>query len=348
MPEDYHDKTEEPTPKRLADARKKGFVAKSNDLAVSLLLLMTMLVFFFFGGHMYDKLELLVLTILTNLNTSDFSIENVSLGLSYGIKELLWFFLPLFGAVTFFAVLFQALQTQFMVSTYPLRPKWKKLNLFDPENYKKHFGFPALVKLAFGLFRLNLVLVVSWSVTSLFAKEVFSIGKDTAPAVALLVGSIILWVGIGCAISYIGVGILDYLYQHWYFNRQMRMSRREIKDEIKQTEGDLVVKNRIKQEMRSFSETNYNELMEHVDLLITEKARYVVALVYDSKKMSAPICLIKGAGKRGALMRSIAEKQGIPVVENPTLAYSLFQNLSAGDPIPSEFFHQVAETLAKI
>lgn len=348
MNEDYHDKTEEPTPKRLADARKKGFVAKSNDLAISLLLLTTMLIFFFYGPSMYEKLEILALTIITNLNSKEFTLETVSLGLSYGIKEFIWILLPLFVSVVFFAILFQVLQTQFMVSSYPLKPKWKKLNIFNPENYHKNFGSQAFVKMGFGLLRLNLVLVVTWSVTSLFAREVFSVGKDTAQAIIALMGDMIIWVGIGCSISYIVVGIFDYFFQHWYFNRQMRMSRREIKDEIKQTEGDLLVKNRIKHEMRSFSAMNYEELIEHADILITERARYVVALVYDIKKMRAPVCLFKAAGKRGALMRSIAEKKGVLVVENPILAQSLFQSLSPGDQISPEFFHQVAETLAKI
>lgn len=346
--EDFHDKTEEPTPKRLADARKKGYVAKSNDLAISLLLLTTMLVFLFLGASMYDDLEELVVTILTNLNNQDFSLERISLGMSYGIKQLLWLFLPLFSSILFFGILFQALQTRFMISSFPLKPKWNKINIFNPENYRKNFGAPALVKMGFSLIRLNLVLIVSWSVTALYAREVFSIGKDTAPAIAILVGYVSIWVGIGCALSYIGVGIFDYLYQRWYFNRQMRMSRREIKDELKQTEGDLLVKNRIKSEMRSFSEVNYAELLEHADILITERARYVVALAYDFSRMGAPICLIKGAGKRGALMRSIAEKRGVPVVENPQLAQSLFQTLSVGDQIPPQYFNQVAETLAKI
>src|SRR5262249_32304712 len=150
------EKTEEPTQKKLADARKKGFVAKSQDLTISIMLLLSMILLSFISGYMFDKLAWLCKGILQHLNIEIVGIPFVTGWVRWGIVQIVWIIFPLFACVVILALLCNLLQTGFIFSSYPLIPKWYKLNLFHHANYVNNFSYHALIRLSFGIVRVLL------------------------------------------------------------------------------------------------------------------------------------------------------------------------------------------------
>jgi flagellar biosynthetic protein FlhB len=144
------------------------------------------------------------------------------------------------------------------------------------------------------------------------------------------------------------LAVIDYLYQKWDFEQKIKMSKQEVKDEMKQTEGDPHVKSRIRQLQ---AEAARNRMMSEVpkaDVVITNPTHIAVALRYDQLNMNAPQVLAKGAGRVAERIREIAAKENIPIIEQPQLARNLFKIVDIGDQIPSDFFQAVAEILAKV
>lgn len=347
MAEDFHDKTEEPTPKKLAEARKKGYVAKSQDLTISVHLIICILIFFFFSHYMFGRLSSMNAMILNNLNYPFASIPVLSSFLNQGLYEIFLILLPLLFGALFISIIMNLLQTGAIFSTHPLMPKWSKLNIFNPTNYEHTFGGPALVKIAFGLLRLQIVMILSWIIITQKAFHIFNMGKGNARDLLAFIQEEAILVGIAIAVGYFFVGILDLFYQKWHFNRKMRMSKREVKDEMKQVEGDLNMKQKVRSTMRSLAQANAINQLPYADILITDNNRYAIALAYKPQKMSAPLCLCKGARRKAAIIRELAEQYGIPVVEDTRLARKLFREIDSGSYVTSEFYPDVASSLAK-
>lgn len=348
MAEDYHDKTEEPTPRKLAEAREKGLVAKSNDLTIAIMLLGTMLFFFFFSSFMYHELQDFCLAVFHHLDFEYRSLDVISRYVKQGSSQILWMLLPIIMGTLFIAFISNILQTGMIYSLDPLKPKWKKLNIFNPSNYERNFGSSAWMRMIFGLVRLNLVLALSYLMMSEKAYETFSMGKGNPRDIFLFIFHETLALGTACSIAYIFIGILDYIYQRWRFMRQMKMSRREIKEEQKQLEGDVYVKSKIRRMMQGLAETSLNTSVPKADAVVAQEDRFVIAIQYDPEHMKVPVCLCKGSFKRGAEIRGLASKHGVPIIENPYLAESMYRLVESGGPISPAFYHQVADLLAKI
>ncbi len=345
MAEDFHSKTEEPTPKKLADARKKGFVAKSNELIMALMLLGGVAIFFFFGPYMMDNLKLMFVQILINMDLQFAEISLISWYINHGLYELIKILLPLLFGTVFMAILFNVVQTGLLFTLYPLKPKLKKLNFFDPSNYEKNFGLPAMMRMVFGLTRLQAVVIISWFVIAIDGLVVFSYGKATPKEISALIYQKGLIQGIACSIAYLGVGILDYFFQKWRFMREMKMTRREVKDELKQLEGDQNLKIKIRTMMRNYAEVSRIADMPQADVVIADEMKFAVAIAYDPKIMRAPICICKGSRRRGAAILEAARKYGIPVVKNSALAQSIFLAIDNGNYISPDHYHAVANIL---
>lgn len=348
MAEDFHEKTEEPTPKKLADARKKGFVAKSNDMTIAFMLMGTMIVFFFFAPYMVRNIAKLSVLVFKNINYDFVDIKVISYFLNGALEELFWIFLPLLAGVIFMGIVLNLLQSGLIFTAYPMKPKWKKLNVFDPYNYQRNFGIPALVRLLFGLVRLNIVMALSWIIISHDAFVIFNMGKGTPRDIAEFIYDKSIVVGLAVALGYIVIGILDFLYQKWRFLRQMRMSRREVKDELKQIEGDLTVKNKIREMMQTFAGHSLAAGVPKADVIISDADNYVVALLYRQGKMKAPICLCKGTRKRGKVILDLARKYQVPVVQRPLLAKSLFRDIDSGDYVTPQYYRDLANILSQL
>lgn len=348
MSDDFLEKTEEPTPKKLADARKKGFVAKSQDLTISIMLLITMIILYFTSGFMFKQLAWLCKGILEHLNTPFTDVFFIAAWGRWGIIQVFWIVFPLFASVIFLALLCNLIQTGFIFSTYPLSPKWYKLNLFHTANYVNNFSYHALIRLSFGLARVIFVTVFSFAVIGSDMLKIYEMMNGTTFDLLNFIHREAFLVGAILSIGYILVAIGDLMYQKWRFNKEMRMSRRELKDEVKQTEGDLKMKSKIREKMQTTVQPYLQKIVPFADVVVTDPfTRFSIALSYHENKMRAPMCLAKGTGKKAAIIRNIAQINKVFIVENHYLAQSLYRATQVDELISPKFYFRIAELLVQ-
>jgi flagellar biosynthesis protein FlhB len=345
MSEDYHDKTEEPTQKKLAEAREKGHVAKSQDLITSMHFIMALIVFFFFTGFMFRELSTMNISILNHLNFQYGEISFISAYLNTGLFKIFYLLLPLFISLLSVTILINVLQTGVICSFYSLKPKWSKLNIFNSRNYEHNFGIPAFVRLLFGVIRLQIVVILSLIITAQKAFYLFNLGKGNVWDLILFIKKESLLVALGIAIGYLMLSFIDFGYQKWLYNRKMRMSRREVKDEVKQMEGDVHVKNKIRLAMQDAAKINAIPPTTPADLLITNGSVCMIAIAYKPNKHPVPVCLYKALGKKATTLIELAKQQGIPILNNPLLANRIFNEIHSGHSITPDLYQEVAQAL---
>lgn len=345
MSDDSQDKTEEPTPKKLADARKKGIVAKSQDLTVGIMLLCSMGILFFFAGFMFQQLSSMTIIIFNNLNYKFDDIEFVSYITRRGVFELLWLVFPLFAGIIFLALLGNILQVGFLFSSYSLIPKWRKINPLDTRNYENLFSLHALVKLVFGLFRINIVTIFSWVIIALDMYKIYDLTRANTQDVLIFIYKKAIVVGSAISIGYLFVALLDLMYQKWKFNKDMKMSRRELKDEIKQMQGDEKVKSKIRLMMQTLTQSEMQKIVAFADVVITSGDKLAVALRYREENMRAPICIAKGVDRKALTIKIAAKKHNVFIVDNPRLAQSLYRAVQIDGYVPPVFYYPVADAM---
>lgn len=348
MADDFQDKTEEPTPKKLADARKKGQVAKSQDLTAALVLLASMGILLVASPFMYGILSNITVAIFTHLTENFESIEAVAYWARVGIWYLFLMASPmLFGLLLtgFFA---NVAQFNFLFSTEPLKPKWKNINVFDPSLYKKFFNLQAIMKLIFGLSKLAVVGGICYLVIYNALEEAGRLIFEEVGAIFIFITWHSFVMGIIIAIILLFLGVAEFVYQKWKFTQDMKMTKHEVKEERKQMEGDVHLKSKMRSMMQAMTQSRMKANVPHADVIIANPVHYAIALKYDEETMPAPICIAKGARKIALSIREIAENNGVPIVENPPLAQGLYRVVEIGDIVPAEFYHSVAEVLAYV
>ena len=345
MAEDFSDKTEEPTPKKLADARQKGFVAKSQDMTIGVVLLMTMIMMFFLAGFMYERIAVFTVGIFSNLNMP---IDNMQGVVSWLRKAIVYYFLtllPLNVGVLLVALVVNFAQVGFNVSFYPLIPNWNRINFFHSANLERIIGMKAMLRLILGLIRINLSFFLAWFMIGADMSIITKMGHTSIAKILLFIERKVLVVAMVTSACYILVAMVDLVYQRWRFKREMKMSRRELKEETKQLEGDVKVKEKIRRMMRSFVHDNLKKTIPEASLVVFHPGKYAVGLKYQPDKMAVPICLFKGFGKKSDSILAAAKKNGVPIIKNPKLAKDLFAELEPDFPIAPAHYVEVAEIL---
>ena len=339
------DKTEQATPKRKEEARKKGEVARSKDLAPAAVLSAGTIYLFFAAKGLSTNLGLLIEQTFSRASlfpASELNLLEVSLDM---LQHFLWIILPVMvvGAVTALAVNY--LQVGAIWSVEQLSPKASKIN--PVQGLQRMFSLQALLELAKSLAK---VVIVGWVAFSTMKEEfphfIPLIYQDRWAILSSL-GSMSWRLTIRCCMVIVVIAVLDYLYQRWEFERKLRMSKQEVKDEYKQTEGDPMVKSRIRAIQREMARRRMMEEVPKADVVITNPEHLAVALRYDSSKMRAPKVVARGADRIALKIRELAMKHGVVIVENRPLAQNLYK-LELGEEIPSRLYQAVAEILAYV
>ncbi len=345
MGEQAGDKTEEPTPHRLKEAREKGQVVKSKEVTTAFLLMLSYVVLRFVGGTIWTELSGMVRAIYDLIpNISDFGYGFVAAALMIALRAFALILAPLFGAVFIAAVLIEGLQTQGAASVDPLSPKLERINPI--EGFKRMFGLQGLFELVKSLLKIAVVFWIAWSTAS---KDLpFVIGLINAhPWEAMAVGgSIAFNVAIRVSLFYIFVAILDYMYRRWEFMKNMRMTKQEIKEEYKRLEGDPHVKQRMRDLQRAMANNRMMSSVPQADVVVTNPIHLAVAISYQAQKMKAPKLLAKGRFELAEQIKMIAENNQVPIVENEELARAIYRSVKVGEEIPNELYQAVAEILA--
>ncbi len=344
------EKTEEPTNKKLEDARKDGQVAKSQELcnAVSLAALFLTLRFvgLYIGETFVDVFKYVygIIPDFTVLIDGHISSTDFVRLLRFAILRMIILLLPIFGVGVAIALITNILQVKWKVTAKPLQPKFSKLSPLS--GIKKIFSKKKLVDLGMSIAKLAVIFGVVWNyfqgmggLISLFYDMEVNVGVGQVCSIAVDLGFRI-------SIIYLLVSILDLIYQRWKFHKDMMMTKQEVKDEYKNSEGDPQIKGKIKQKMMEASRRRMMQAVPEADVVITNPTHFAVALKYDTDVADAPYVVAKGQDFLAQKIKEEAKAAGVEIVENKPLARMLYHNVDIGALVPPELYQAVAEVLA--
>ncbi len=336
------EKTEQPTQKKLQDARKKGQVVQSKDFNASLSLLAVFLVMssmwgFFINGIMDYFYKTIDLITEPSLAPKHFAASFLFI-LKMSIPLLLVALVT--GVVSSYA------QVGVLFTGEPLKPNFGKLNPL--KGLKNMFSSRALIELFKSVAKATLILFICYTYIESRIDEVIYTVKMEAPSMITLLWSIIFNVIIRCGILLFIIAIFDYVFKRRKNKKELMMTKQEVKQEYKQAEGDPMLKGKIKEKQRQMAMSRMMQQVPMADVIITNPTHYAVALVYDSSRGDAPILLAKGVDLIAQNIKRIAGENGIPMVENPPLARTIYGSIEVGRKISPDLYEAVAEVLAYV
>lgn len=339
------DKTEQPTPKRKEEARKKGQVAKSMEVNTAIILATGSLLLLGYGPFMFRHFAEMGIQIFGNVSTYKITATTLP-GLAWhGASSMLLVLAP-FWAVIFVAGLAANFgQVGIRISEEVFKPKWNKLNLF---NGLKELFTRAPFELGKNVLKMGLVGTVVFFVIKSHIQEFFYLGDLGVPGILNFIGKVGFEIMAKVVMAVVVLAVIDYAYQRYRHIKQLKMSKQEVKEEFKQTEGDPQVKAKVRQLQEEMARSRMMQDVPEADVVITNPTHYAVALKYKPEEMEAPIVLAKGMRKVAQRIKKVAREHDIPVIENPPLARSLYSLVEVGQEIPAKFYRAIAEILAQI
>jgi len=342
-------RTEEPTEKKLREAREKGQVAKTQELTQAIVVILGFVVMLFVGSWAYDSIARITVHYMTNFSTF-YITERSILNEMYKVgSESVKILLPIFIAAFAGAVIGDVAQVGFQVSTHPLKFDPSKLK-FDPATIMKKVFFSKQIAMNLfkSVFKVVAMGTVAYLVVSSNYDEILRL-PDVSVAMALQNLSIIaLKVILWCAVLLLVIAIPDYFFQKQQLIESLKMTKEEIKEEWKETVGDPHVRARLREMQREIVMKNMIKEVPKADVVITNPTHYAIALRYESESMDAPKVIALGVDSMALKIRQIAKENNIYMVENRPLAQELYKRLEVGDYIPDDLFYAVSLVYAEL
>lgn len=340
------EKTEKATPKKRAEARKKGQVAKSAEVNTAFIFLFVFILLFFLGTWMGTKLLSIYRISLQEYLYWDLSVHNIQTLFTQVTLEAASIVSPIMAIALVAGVLSNYIQIGFLFSTEPLKMKLERLNPLT--GFKRIFSLRAIVELIKSLLKISIIGSVAFILLWMRLDEIILLSQKEVTNSLAVISKLIWQMGLAVSLIFIFLAILDYMYQKYDYEKNLRMSKQEIKDEHKKTEGDPLIKSKIRQRQREMAMRRMMQEIPHADVVITNPTHYAVALKYEAEEMDAPIVVAKGADYLALKIRDIARNHDIIIVENKPLARTLYQRTEIGDEVPEDLFATVAEVLAYV
>ncbi len=346
MAEDSGEKTEQPTGKKLSDARNKGQIARSKELGTMFVLIGSASAMMLMGSSLVDGLSGMMTRMFSfsraealDLNAL-FSIVGASVSLI--ITPMLW----IFAIIALAAFIGNTLLGGLSFSWEAMSPKPSKMSPIA--GFKRMFGVQSYVELLKSILKFFVVFIVAYLLLSSLFDQILGLSRESIPinfvhAVQLLLGMFMV-----LTISLIIIAAIDAPYQVWNHTKQLKMTKQEIKDEHKTAEGSPENKGRIRRVQYEMSQRRMMADVVNSDVIITNPSHFSVALQYDAAVGGAPVLLAKGVDEMALHIRTIAKEHDIEIVQSPALARSLYYTAEVGDDIPEELFAAVAQVLAFI
>lgn len=347
---DGGEKTEPATAKKLDDARKEGQVAKSQELnhAFGLVSLFVILKLFisFVGERLMGSFQLIYNKIpdIIDESAGGMSVFMANVVINNVLGTILLTLAPFLIIGFAIAVFSNVIQIKWKVTTKPMMPKFSKLNPIS--GFKRVFSKDSLFELLKSIIKIVVIIYVAYTSIKDHQNDLFLIYDIPLLQVVLLVGTIVIDTGLKIALVYVFVGILDVVYQRHKFKEDMKMTKQEVKDEFKNTEGNPEIKGRQRSKMREASQRRMMQSLPSADVVITNPTHYAVAIKYDSKQNAAPVVVAKGEDYLAQKIKEVARENHVEIVENKPLARMLYANVDVGQEVPPELYQAVAEVLA--
>ncbi len=335
------DKTEKPTPKKIRDARKEGNVARSKELTGTVLLLGWVALGGLLASFIYGRLAGLFDQSLQAVG-QPFHEALPRLG-QLAFETLLWICLPLLAMVLALGVVIEFLQVGPLLSVKKITPKMDKMN--PVEGIKRMFSMDNLVELVKAVLKCAALLGIGYVVLRGMMDWLLKLPYAPPSAMAAAFWHSIKWVAVWTIAVFFFVSALDVWYQKFSYTRKLRMSRRDIRQELKENEGDPYVKQRRRQLHQEWAQQNMLAAVRRSNVVVTNPTHIAVALQYEPGETDLPVVVAKGEGAFAELIRKTAQEEGIPILQNVPLARCLHREVELDDYISGEFFDAVAEVL---
>ncbi len=341
------ERTEPPTTRRKSEARRDGNVAKSPELGAALMLVTgTLLVAWLGPGILGDFKSVLANVLTDDVLGSPLAVSDASTVAKYVAVAGMRIALPILLLLAVAAYVFQFIQVGWLITLKPLQPDLGKL---DPiKGAKRLVSLNSWFKAALSVVKLAVIMLVVVLTIYQYRREIITmaylnpiqgVGKS-----ALLV----LNLAIRILAVLILLGLIDFAYQRWKHNQDLKMTKQEVKDEMKAVEGDPLVKRRRYRMQQSIAMQRINAAVPKADVIVTNPEHISIAIKYDAEKMAAPTVVAKGADYLALRIRQLALLNSIPIVERPPLARALYKQAAVGQEIPPDFYNAIAEILAYV
>ncbi len=343
---DGSEKSEEPTDKKLREAKEKGQVPRSKELTTLLLTLSAALFFMFYGKEMIADFVVLMSKGLSFDRSLAFDELKMFDLIGAIVLQSIYLITPFLLLMALIALVAPLLLGGWSFSAKAMAPKMSKLN--PVSGIKRMFSTKALLELFKALAKFSLVLSVAVYFMYAIFGEILALGIEPLTFAMGHAGSLIIEAFVFVSLSLLVVAVIDVPFQLWDHNRQLKMTKQEVKEEHKQQEGNPEVKGRIRQVQREMSQRRMMQKVPDADVIITNPTHFAVALKYDPDDMQEPIVLAVGADFMAAQIRTIAKENNITIVEAPPLARALYYNAEIDRPIPYDLFKAVASVLAYV
>ena len=346
------EKTEEPTAKKLDDARKEGQVAKSQEIATAFTLLSLFLIlrflYPFIGTNFTAIFERVYNNIPNVARTYDgrIPIQYITSILTNAILTMGLICAPFFAVGFLISFLSDLVQVGLKPTSKPLQPKLSKLNPIS--GMKKIFSARKLFELGKSLLKLLVMGVVIYTFFNGRTESLFLLYDMPLGQAIGLMGDLIISLGLRIAAAYMVIAFIDLIYQRRKFRKDMMMTKKEVKDEYKNSEGDPAVKSAQRRRMMQASQRRMMQELPQADVVITNPTHYAVAIKYDAQEAEAPIVIAKGADYLAQKIKETAKENDVEIVENKPLARMLYANVEIGEMVPPELYKAVAEVLAYV
>lgn len=342
-------RTEEPTEKKIREAREKGQVVKTQELPQGIVVIAGCLVLFVFSSWMYDSMVAILKYYLTSFAGKTITTRWLELEMLKLIFECAKLLFPIFLATNIGAIIGEVSQVGFQVSTHPLQLDWSKMKL-DPASMMKKIFFSKQV--AANLLKSIAKIIFIGFVAYLIIKNDFDeILKTPDISIALAMKNI-LYIGfkiiIWSTVLLLVLAVPDYFFQKSEFIESLKMSKQEMKEELKETMGDPHVRARMREMQREILMKNMIREVPKADVVVTNPTHYAVALMYDRDTMDAPAVIAKGVDTMALKIREIAKENNVELIENRPLARELYNRLEVGDIIPDDLFRAVSFVYAEL
>ena len=341
--DDSGDKTEEPTPHKLREARKKGQIAKSKEITSAILIFVSFYTLKNNAEALWKNMEASTIETFKYIPVK-FNESIAGKILEDSLFTFMKSLLPILLVVFAVAIIVESVQTGFLVSFDSISPKLEKLNPI--EGFKKFVSLKQYVELLKSLVKMTVVIFILIGVIREDFGTVLLSQELSLWQIMTFTGELVMKVVTRVGMFYIIVACFDYFYQRFEYMKSMKMSKKEIKDEYKRLEGDPTIKQRQREAARQMSQGRQMGAVPNADVVVTNPTHLAIALEYKPDQMNAPRVLAKGKRLVAQQIRELAERHNIPIVENPPLAQALFPIVEPDMEVPPQFYKAVAEILA--
>lgn len=340
------ERTEAATPRRREQARRRGHVARSVELTSAMVLIAAFTGLRMGGGYVYESLSRLMVDAIGRSATIGSSAGEVSSYLARVSLSMLLPMAPVALAAAAMGFLMSSAQVGFVLSPQALAPSLAKLN--PVSGLSRLVSSRSLVELIKSIAKVAIVGYVGYRSVAGEYENLFRIADMDVVSMLIYVGGLTFNIGIKAGLVLIVLGVADYAYQRFEYEKSIRMTKEELRQEAKEYDGDPLVRSRIRAKQREMSMARMMQAVPKADVVITNPTHYAVALEYDQARMDAPTVVAKGKDLMALRIKEVAKEHGIHIVENKPLAQTLYRAVDVGRQVPVELYKAVAEVLAYV